>query len=164
MREQDARTERAEAPPPRLRMVAREGTPPTFCPTFCPTHARTGRASGKAQGPRLLVCAGGAERYAPLLQPHSRDSRTRKRSAQPPPLFARRPRLHAKGGTTVPPSPMAPTPTHTRTRRANEHAGTPPPRWCPPVSHVHRGLLPLPRVDPLHANGECEEEGGGCWC
>ena len=82
---------------------------PHLLPHLLP-HSRKNRArEWKAQGPRLLICAGGVERYTPLLQPHSRDSRTRKWSAQPSPLS------HTKGAQWFPPPRLPPTPTHTRT-------------------------------------------------
>ena len=159
IREQDARTERAEAPPPRLRRVAREGTPPTFCPTFCPTHARTGRASGKRRGPASSFAQEARKGTPPSFSP-THGTAGRANGARSPHPFRPPPSIARKGGTTVPPSPIAPNP-HSHENPTRQRARRDPaPRWCPPVCHVHRGLLPLSRAGPLHANGMCEEGGG----
>ena len=142
-RVQDSRTGRANR--------TRSGPAPSFAqggagryaPHLLP-HSRENRTrEWKAQGPRLLVCAGGAERYAP---PPSAPL-TRQQDAQTeraaPPLSPAALDCAQKGAQRFPPPRSHPTPTHTRTRRANEHAGIPPPVGAPLFATCTGGCSPF---------------------
>ena len=107
--EEDARTECTVAPPPRLHRVAREGTPPTFCPTFCPTHARTGPVSGQHKGPASAFVQEAWKGTPPSFSP-THTTAGHANGARSPHPFRPLPSIARKGGTTVPPSPIAPNP------------------------------------------------------
>ena len=135
---QDMQTECARAPPPHLCRRRGKVRPPPFAPLQPPS--RTGCTNGKRRGPASSFVQGAwnstPSPFCPSFSP-TRDDRTREPTRSPTP-FTRCPRLRAKGAHNG--SPFCPQPpTCTRTRCANEHAGTP-----PFVLGARRGTSPLP--------------------